>query len=75
MKLPKSKYINVQYEKCYIGTVYTAEQMKAFAQKAVEEEREACAKLCDDMSNASSLHYVGYGASKCAYVIRKRGTQ
>lgn len=48
-RLPRSKYPNTTYRRCYIGTVYTPEQMKAYAEKAVLAEREACAQVCESM--------------------------
>jgi len=48
-RLPRSKYPDLTYRHCYIGKVYTPEQMKAYAEKAVLAEREACAQLCEGM--------------------------
>lgn len=48
-KLPRSKYTGMQHRGCYIGTVYTQEQMREYARKAVAAEREACAKTAEDM--------------------------
>lgn len=79
MKLPKSKYTNVHYEGCYIGTVYTAEQMRAFAQKAVLIEREECAKVCDEKIDAEYAtgkvdhNEIGW-TQACAFAIRARST-
>jgi hypothetical protein len=49
MRLPKPAETNVTYERRYIGSVYTAEQMRKYAAKAVAAEREACAKVCEDL--------------------------
>ena len=49
MRLPKPAETNVTHERRYIGSVYTAEQMRKYAAKAVAAEREACAKVCEDL--------------------------
>ena len=49
MRLPKPAETNVTYDRRYIGSVYTAEQMRKYAAKAVAAEREACAKVCEDL--------------------------
>jgi len=41
--------------------------IKAMVQKAVEEEREACAKLCDGEATIEGI------AQRCAAAIRARG--
>ena len=52
--------------------VYTADQMRAYAEAAVKAEREACAKLCE-------ARYMGDNnredmeARACAAAIRARG--
>lgn len=42
---------------------------------AIALEREACAKVCDGMGDATRLDYVGHGAAKCAVAIRARGQE
>jgi hypothetical protein len=49
LRLPKPAAANVINRHLYLGSVYTKEQMRAFAEKAVKAEREACAKLVDDI--------------------------
>ena len=50
------------------------EAVEKFANLVAAEEREACAKVCDDMSgpieiyNPAYVHYIG-----CAEAIRARG--
>lgn len=39
--LPRSEFTNMQYQRRYIGTVYTADQMREYAKKAVEADRAA----------------------------------
>ncbi len=46
---------------------YTKDQMRQYAAKAMAEEREACAKVCD------SMPYRAASASKAADAIRARG--
>ena len=48
-RLPKSNYPDMTYQRRFIGAVYTPEQMKAYAMRAVLAEREACAQLCEAM--------------------------
>jgi hypothetical protein len=45
---------------------YTADQMHAYAQAAIPAEREACAKVCDDMPDQDE-------SGLCASAIRARG--
>jgi hypothetical protein len=55
---------------------YTAEQMKAYAQKCVELEREACANLCwkNENDNAFVNAYKGIRMDLlCSELIRARG--
>ena len=44
-RLPKPAATNVVNRHLYLGSVYTAEQMRAFAEKAVLQEREECANI------------------------------
>ena len=46
-------------------------QIKVLVQKAVEEEREACAALCDKISDEDGFE--GGYADRCAFAIRERG--
>jgi hypothetical protein len=39
----------------------------------IRGEREACAKVCDDLADASNLVYAGTAAMHCADAIRARG--
>ena len=45
----------------------------AARRKAVEAEREACAKLCDEIANDYDGSPAGTGADNCAAAIRARG--
>ena len=47
------------------------DQIKVLVQKAVEEEREACAALCDKISDEDGFE--GGYADRCAFAIRERG--
>jgi len=57
-----------------IGHTFTVE-LEAFAKlveaKAAEREREACAKVCDELSKKHS--WEGCYANECAEEIRARG--
>lgn len=49
MRLPKPIATGVRFQSRTLGSVYTAAQMKAYAAKAVEAEREACARVAESM--------------------------
>jgi hypothetical protein len=57
---------------------FSAEQMRAYALAAVLEEREACAKVCDDKERrkweifAHGGQVEGIGPLDCAAAIRSR---
>ena len=53
----------------YIYSFYT-EQIQAFARLIVEYEREACAKMCDELETCSDAEFYGHEFSKA---IRSRG--
>ena len=48
MRLPKPAETNVTHNRRHIGSVYTAEQMRKYAAKAVAKERAACAQIVND---------------------------
>jgi hypothetical protein len=62
------KHLNASYEG---DDLYTGEQLRA----AVAAEREACAKLCDEMeSRAEGAECCKWPTpADCAYAIRARG--
>jgi hypothetical protein len=45
------------------------ESLEAFAKLVAQHEREACAKVCDDLDKMRGYSY----ADKCATAIRARG--
>ena len=47
--------------------------LERFAALVAAAEREACAKVCDDLADASNLVYAGTAAMHCADAIRARG--
>jgi hypothetical protein len=49
LRLPKPAATNVVNRHLYIGSVYTNEQMHKFAEKAAIAEREACAKVAEQV--------------------------
>ena len=70
-RLPKGKTAQVMGSR-FFQTMYSADQMRKYADKAVEDEREACAKVCDE------LHWPWHmgdnsGPKECAAAIRARG--
>lgn len=48
LRLPKPVATNVVSRHLYLGSVYTKEQMRNFAEKAVLLERERVLKILDD---------------------------
>jgi len=48
------------------------QRMEAFAKLVAEREREACAKVCDELSAKHT--WEGCYANECAEAIRERGT-
>ena len=74
-RLPKSNYPDMTYQRRYIGTVYTPEQMKAYAEKAVLAERDACRKEFEECIEAIALKVEemgmqGFGTLAIAAAIR-----
>lgn len=67
------------YEPEFISTQdgFTADQMRAYALAAVEAEREACAKLCEEMAyaldNGGNPYLYDRKAIQMASKIRERG--
>ena len=72
MRLPKPAETNVTHDRRHIGSVYTAEQMRKYAAKAVAAEREACAKVCEQLSEKMT-DMAAWGAQECFIAIRLRG--
>jgi hypothetical protein len=77
LRLPKPIAGNVIHRHLHLGSVYTKEQMRAFAEKAVLVEREACAKVCDDLIapalyNDADKSMWDVTCMDCAAAIRNR---
>ena len=72
MRLPKPAETNVTHERRYIGSVYTAEQMRKYAAKAVAKEREACAEMLDAVALACNSVIVRRILQQSAQAIRAR---
>jgi hypothetical protein len=66
MKLPKPLETNVTHQRRFIGSVYSAEQMKAFAEKSAKLEQERIIALVRnelgednaDLWNVCALHII-----------------
>jgi hypothetical protein len=69
MRLPKPIATGVKYQSRALGSVYTAAQMKAYAAKAVEAEREDMAEY------AAVLAEAGWSAGSIADALRARGSK
>ena len=55
---------------------YTADQMREYAALVRADEREACAKVCDELvahRTQSHCDSEAFGAEDCAKAIRARG--
>jgi hypothetical protein len=63
-RLPKGKTAQVMGSR-FFQTMYTADQMRKYADKAVSDEREACAKVCDEL-------HPGLATKRAAEIIRAR---
>jgi predicted solute-binding protein len=77
LRLPKPAAVNVVSRHLYLGSVYTKEQMRAFAEKAVKAEREACAEVCESM-RPSEREFDQRFFTACtlnANAIRERGNK
>ena len=55
------------------GYTNTLEDLERFAKLVAAKEREACAKVCDELSDKHT--WEGYYANECADAIRARGEQ
>jgi hypothetical protein len=62
-------YKVVQENKHYTTWTVSTPHLVALANLAIEHEREACAKLCDELDKMRGYSY----ADKCATAIRARG--
>jgi hypothetical protein len=71
LRLPKPAATNVVSRRLYLGSVYTKEQMRAFAEKAVKSEREACAKVCEDFKHPL-VNLTIDGRARLAIAVRAR---
>jgi len=49
------------------------EEVLRLVNSATEAEREACAKLCDDLVNDENTIEYANGAYRCSVLIRSRG--
>jgi hypothetical protein len=49
------------------------EEVLRLVNSAIEAEREACAKLCDDLVNDENTIEYANGAYRCSVRIRERG--
>lgn len=54
-----------------LGVVMDADHLEKFANLVAEAEREACAALCDKISDEDGFE--GSYADRCAFAIRERG--
>jgi hypothetical protein len=50
--------------------IFTADQLRAFAEEAVKQEREACAQECERVYGSDER-----GAKACAVLIRARSQE
>jgi hypothetical protein len=56
-------------------TQYDEAQVQAMIRKAVRDEREACAKVCEERQEVFQKYYTKGLAAMCAEAIRARGEQ
>ena len=67
-RLPKGKSAQVMGSR-FFQTMYTSDQMRKYAATAVKDEREQCAKVCEDMKGQCWA----YDHDHIAAAIRARG--
>lgn len=60
-------------ERQHLTVPVTIEQIETFANLVAAKEREACAKVCDELSDKHT--WEGCYANECAGAIRARGEQ
>jgi 5'-deoxynucleotidase YfbR-like HD superfamily hydrolase len=68
-----SAYINYHYDEAVV--VFYKDQLERFAALVAEREREACAKVCEDIplpQNPTALTHIPT-LERCAAAIRARG--
>ena len=63
-------YLNASYEG---DDLYTGDQVRELMKLVAAKEREACAKVCDELSDKHT--WEGCYANECADAIRARGEQ
>lgn len=68
-RLPNPAVARGHYQHMYLGSLYTADQVKAYAQKCIAQEREDCAKVCEEWGAWNQV------AQDCAAAIRERKDQ
>ena len=56
-RLPKGKTAQVMGSR-FFQTMYTADQMRKYADKAVSDEREACAKVAEQRSEPGTAAFI-----------------
>ena len=75
--LPEPGNGSIQVGRQEISLGYDAEQMRAYAEAAIKQEREECAKVCDALAEGDAL--VGdtqseMASNACATEIRSRSS-
>jgi hypothetical protein len=67
-----ARQADVWTEKDFMFADVLNPKIEAFAKLVAEKEREACAKLCEQLSDAKDVRYAGLGSLKCADAIRSK---
>jgi len=65
------QHLNLVAFKCLMDC---DEEVLRLVNSAIEAEREACAKSCDDLVNDENTIEYASGAYRCSVRIRERGT-
>ena len=71
MNLPEMSVIDTHLPSNHKTRGYTVEQMLAWGKACAAAEREACAKVCEDIGRAEEMQAIG---NDYAEAIRARGT-
>ena len=73
LRLLKPTVSNAHFHGCYLGSLYSAEKLRKFAEKAVEAEREACAVIAETPIIGEQDDITMEAKNRVAKAIRARG--
>ena len=73
--MTQDEIIRMAREACAPNQTFNSDEewVKRFAVLVAAHEREACAKVCDELQNDAVAKYFDANAGECAAAIRARG--